>query len=75
MLRKSKKNDKIIGRKVKLLSDITNKRGVTINKGEIVTIIKSYNGLTLEAKDRRTISRVSKRYVSDNLSEARNESN
>lgn len=52
------KKRKIIGSKVELLETISNKGGVTFEKGSIVTIFQSFRGYGLEDDKGRQITRV-----------------
>lgn len=51
---------KIMGAKVKTLCQLRNKGGITIEKGEICTIVQSYRGYGIRTDDYRQINRVDK---------------
>lgn len=57
------KKRKIIGAKAELLETVSNKGGVTFEKGSIVTIFQSFRGYGLEDEQGRQITRVDKHSV------------
>lgn len=58
-MKKQFKPKKIIGAKIKTLTDIRSKGGECIAKGEICTIVGSYRGYHIRTDDHRDITRVS----------------